>query len=81
MATYVSSRLRPEITTSRGDTHCFLELHQCIEGEDGEILGRAVGFELLRCGTGVLGDKEQLQLFHVIARHAKGKITREGGRG
>ena len=56
----------------------LLELGECALRECPEVLGRAMDGELPRGGAFVLRDKEELELFYVIARHAEGEIAGEG---
>ena len=60
--------LRTEVAHSGSDNIRLLKFAKCILGKDAEISRRTASRKFLRGGTGILRDKEKLELRYVRAR-------------
>ena len=70
-------RNRTEIANGRFDTDFLLKFNEGVQREITEIFGRAMGHQFLRGDASVLGNKEFLQFFHIVARDAPIEIAGE----
>jgi len=78
---HIRPRDRAEESARGLDACLLLKFYEGVVREGAEGLGRTMRFEFCCRGTARFCDEEVLEIPHVIAGHAEGKITREAERG